>query len=580
MEDNDYYDDNDDDLDSSDLSSEEESGEELNDQNWNGIYYDIDSTSEDNDDEEERNVEIYDKLLPLIEKEEAEEGQTDHEKYNFDSDNCVICLKSFNNDIAHRMCALECGHVYGHNCITNWKQNKGRIVYRCCRCSIVSYPLTIRNIYCGITRPIDTTERDALEEELKTRKEAYRNLLFDYQSLEHEKIALEHLYKEEQRKNEIRIRKLDEQSCEKLFKQKSIINLKLDGSLETRFIQFDQFDQRPIISQRFHSPIRFMQQWGIKIADLTRGTIIDTISLHTTMIRDMQINQLQPKQLMTVADDSTIKIFSSKEKNGKITFEKKWVNSPFTSCCWSNVNENLFLIGDEEGKIHLFDKLFLKYPIASQETVGSSGPIIRIINSKWNEENLFLATSFTGDIFSIDEHQLGVDKKISETLVSQRRAEFDRNRYDITSTRLMEDNIFVSYRATETRDMVDYCHYELNESGVTDEKYRFGLKGISVQSSAQKNFFISRSLATLIHPNKSSLGIYVHGDEATEELKISPFNNEKINYTWKWKTKGFVHDLALMHSDENILQKIFAITNSNLYIYDFDHSDKWDYLIS
>ncbi|KAI3389320.1 hypothetical protein SNEBB_001437, partial [Seison nebaliae] len=517
--------------------------------------------------ENEPNSSTDDESMKETKEEEEGDGNGDDEEF----DNCVICMCPFTVNGKHKMCSLNCGHVFGQSCILEWNKQTIGGHCTCPTCKKKSHVLDFRLIYFGKNRISDKSERDGLINQINETKEEYDRLMNDFNTLKEEKFCYTKLYEAELLKNR-KAMKLDSETCGNFIRHHSTVNLCGDGSSNSKYIQFDRQRKKLLISQKLPKK----DGWGIKCLDPTRPISVSLTPIGYSIIRDMKLNESFRNELLSISVDNSIYISSPVDHREKLSVDTSMFTRSASACCWSNVNENLFMVGDESGALHLYDKKNTSRPVHTLSS-NDNNPIIRLINGKVKDKNLFLATSFTGHINSIND--LTTAATVVAYPIKQTEKELERNRYNITSTIFAENNIFVSYRAIENRPMVDQCHYQLVENSSNPSIEPYHLNGVSIKASTPKNIFITRSKASLVYPSSTASGVYAFTDETKNNFQIVSFNNLLVDHTWEFNTKTFVRDFTMLHSQSSKLEKIYALTDSDLYIYDFVHTSKWNYLV-
>ena len=95
---------------------------------------------------------------------------------------CIICLESWTNFGAHRLCSLRCGHLFGKNCIEEWLKGKNK-AGRCPQCNMKARKADIRIIYARKLVALDSAERDAALIEAETEKRRRKQIEKDLDEL-------------------------------------------------------------------------------------------------------------------------------------------------------------------------------------------------------------------------------------------------------------------------------------------------------------------------------------------------------------------------------------------------------------
>ena len=81
---------------------------------------------------------------------------------------CPICLDTWTNVGDHRVCSLNCGHLFGFSCVSRWLESQPK---KCCPICKKVHRNAIRNIYARKVVAMDATELVAVKNELEVVKQ-------------------------------------------------------------------------------------------------------------------------------------------------------------------------------------------------------------------------------------------------------------------------------------------------------------------------------------------------------------------------------------------------------------------------
>ncbi|ADM11612.1 uncharacterized protein Eint_060030 [Encephalitozoon intestinalis ATCC 50506] len=83
---------------------------------------------------------------------------------------CPICFSEYTSEGSHRIVSLQCGHLFGSQCIQKWIGRKNKM--QCPLCSLQSTKKQVRPVYASKVQAIDTgNEQKLLEKCLKEEQE-------------------------------------------------------------------------------------------------------------------------------------------------------------------------------------------------------------------------------------------------------------------------------------------------------------------------------------------------------------------------------------------------------------------------
>lgn len=105
---------------------------------------------------------------------EAEPSVRNQTQDNGDSGNiCTICMCEWTIGSDHRVCCLNCGHLFGRSCIERWIKEKGSLA-KCPNCNKAAKRSQIRDLWCKSITAVDNSDvtqlTQLLENERKLRK--------------------------------------------------------------------------------------------------------------------------------------------------------------------------------------------------------------------------------------------------------------------------------------------------------------------------------------------------------------------------------------------------------------------------
>lgn len=83
-----------------------------------------------------------------------------------ESEKCSICLSAWTTTGNHRICALQCGHLFGYSCVIKCADKNHQTIIRCPECRSKSFLCQIRFIYAKKVTSADNSKVEKLKKEL------------------------------------------------------------------------------------------------------------------------------------------------------------------------------------------------------------------------------------------------------------------------------------------------------------------------------------------------------------------------------------------------------------------------------
>lgn len=108
-----------------------------------------------------------------VQRNDKSRNEDDAPQPTQDNENCTICMDEWTVGGDHRVCCLNCGHLFGRKCIEQWIKEKGGQA-KCPICNKAAKKTHIRDLWVKSIKAIDNNEAlelsKQLERERKNRK--------------------------------------------------------------------------------------------------------------------------------------------------------------------------------------------------------------------------------------------------------------------------------------------------------------------------------------------------------------------------------------------------------------------------
>lgn len=350
----------------------------------------IERTVSADETENEQNISIIKK------KEVTLDNKRKLEDYDDEGSLCPICFDNWTTSGEHRLCSLKCGHLFGWNCLDRWLTFHNKKA--CPTCKLKANKNDIRYIYAKRVLALDTTELNALKEQIQILNEEKNRLNIELAK----RICNEESLKQDLNKYKDEIRnlniKLEYVTSSNVFKtsqgntypQTSSIKLYMDKSLEIckdggcRVLD-SKIDMDVILSSAKSPMNLFAEGHGVRKINISNYKPTAYIQLHSKPIRDIRFHA-HNSCLLSVSLDKTIKITDITNNYSIASYS---FTNPLWSCCWDVDNPNILYAGEQQGTVLKFDTRKFSDPLALLSVPGDSSPVVSVASIGTDVENNF-----------------------------------------------------------------------------------------------------------------------------------------------------------------------------------------------
>lgn len=264
---------------------------------------------------------------------------------------CSICFDIWSNSGEHRLCALHCGHLFGHSCLMRWLNSQKT----CPSCKTAVRKTDIRFIYAKKLIALDTSELDTVRMQLDQEKRIKNRLQIELtQCKEREnlqkkeitdlRVQIEVLKKSTRNMNSSQ--SVSNIAKAKIYKEKSL-EIHRDGGC--RVMDYYRNSSMVVVSAPAPSPL--FSAFGVRKVHVNQFKHGAFISLHSQMIRDVSFHP-QKELLLSVSLDKLAKLTETANNKSVCSVQ---CDGPVWSCCWDNTNPNCFFIGEQMGSVSKYD---------------------------------------------------------------------------------------------------------------------------------------------------------------------------------------------------------------------------------
>lgn len=361
--------------------------------------------------------------------------RSDSEANDADGETCSICLDAWSNSGDHRLIALKCGHLFGHQCIIRWLNSQNAKTKSCPTCKSKAAIRDIRFIYARKLVAADTSEIEILKKELETAKsEKSRAELELQKSLLNQKMYLKQV-------TELRSLIKDLESCihklgsggsnnrkpEPVKKWK----LSLEKTLEIckdngcRVLTYNCRKYELYVSQQ--STNNLFPGFGVKKVSCIDYRLGQFILLHPKPIRDVSYSQPND-MVLSVSLDKTAKLIVGQTGQISSTFN---CGMPLWSCSWDELMPQQFYVGAAGGVVLVYDVRQPNSYLDRLTVPGDYSPIVSLASIPSGFLSCHLSScwiyrrngsTYTPQLMPMDGPFLGLnyDKQTEQILVSCR----------------------------------------------------------------------------------------------------------------------------------------------------------------
>ncbi|CAH1124617.1 unnamed protein product [Ceutorhynchus assimilis] len=312
-------------------------------------------------------------------EQEEPPGPSQGTSYQDDEDGstCPVCLEAWTNCGDHRMCALKCGHLFGHKCILRWLDVQTK---KCCpTCKKPVRRSDLRFIYAKKLIAVDNVELESLRVQLETALAQKNSALQNVSKY----ISREHVLKAEIEQLKRRVQELTS-GCKatdlklavnrvRLYMEKNLEICSKNGCRDCKV--FDISVQQDALLVTSRAPSDLFGAFGVKQFSLSNYKPIKFIPIHKEPIRDMCLHPTVNSLVLTV---STEKKFKVTETHNTSSQSVSLDSAPW-ACTWNPRNSNEFFIGTQNGTVSLYDLRKIIEPKLSLSVLGDFSPVVSMI---------------------------------------------------------------------------------------------------------------------------------------------------------------------------------------------------------
>ncbi|GLV45564.1 mutagen-sensitive 302 [Carabus blaptoides fortunei] len=292
---------------------------------------------------------------------------------------CSICFDIWSNSGEHRLCALHCGHLFGHSCLIRWLASQKT----CPSCKSTVRKTDIRFIYAKKLIALDTCELDAVRMELDQEKRIKNGLRIELtQCKEREnmqkkqisdlKVQIDVLKKSTRNLNASQ--SISNAINAKIYKEKSL-EIHKDGGC--RVMDYYRDSSVIVVSAPSSNPL--FSAFGVRKVHVDQFKYGAFISMHTQMIRDLSFHP-QRDLLLSVSLDKSARLTETANNKSVCSVQ---CGGPIWSCCWDTTNPNCFFIGEQMGSVSKYDMRKSNEKISVLQVPGDHSPVVSLASPAW-----------------------------------------------------------------------------------------------------------------------------------------------------------------------------------------------------
>lgn len=265
---------------------------------------------------------------------------------------CPICLDSWTTSGEHRLCALRCGHLFGHNCVERWLSGQKT----CPTCKRPVRKSDIRFIYAKKLIAVDTSVLTSLQTQLDATMAEKNTLQFKLvQSKTREHNLGQELDDLHKQISILKRRATEIYPTQSIAAQTSIFKIYKEHSFEIskdggcRVMDFYRNSNLLVVSAQ--SPNQLFAGYGVRKVPLNDYKNSVFIPLHSNTIRDVSFHP-QTELLLSVSVDKCVRLTETPNNKSVHSIQ---CTGPIWSCCWDVNNPTYFYIGEQSGDVVKYD---------------------------------------------------------------------------------------------------------------------------------------------------------------------------------------------------------------------------------
>lgn len=248
---------------------------------------------------------------------------------------CPICFSEYTTAGNHRIISLQCGHLFGSQCIEKWLDKKRKV--QCPTCSMGSTRKQLRIIYASKVIALNTdNEQRLIEKCLKEEKEKNEYIEIN----DNLRNQIECLKSELESMNERRKNEKPRFNIHKV--QKTIINIDFDSN--NSIIDYDEINNFIIVTCRKGNTV------GIQKFGYNDFNVVEFVNLgeNETFIKDIVMSSFGDG-LILIPIGNTINLINM--YNNDIIM-KYTIPNQISSVYFDEVDRNLIYCGDDKGSFY------------------------------------------------------------------------------------------------------------------------------------------------------------------------------------------------------------------------------------
>ncbi|XP_065653749.1 E3 ubiquitin-protein ligase rfwd3.S-like [Hydra vulgaris] len=340
-----------------------------------------------------------------------EDGKDIREDSIDEEQSCPVCFEEWTNSGKHRLCSLNCGHLFGRSCIERWiKEQRNK---NCPQCKHPSKLKDIRNIYAKHLKVLDTTDRDQAQKELI--EERYRRsraeeneakALLQCQLLRAEMERLRREVEKQTSSCSTSSSRNSNQSSVFIANSQDMCPLRQPlatvssshisssrafvfqktlqvSTKEARTLAFDKSNMMITVSKP--SPNQLFKGYGVLKVSSLDSRCSEFISIHQNVIRDSKFNNTCDRLLLTASTDKTIKVSNMLSNSVVISYN---CPGPVWACGWNETNTNIIYAGIQNGECCIYDIRQTNEMLMSIRPRFGAYPIVSLSYVPASEESL------------------------------------------------------------------------------------------------------------------------------------------------------------------------------------------------
>ncbi|KAJ3645941.1 hypothetical protein Zmor_023560 [Zophobas morio] len=288
---------------------------------------------------------------------------------------CPICFDDWTNSGEHRICALKCGHLFGHKCITYWLSTQKKKTCPTCKKKVGRDD--IRYIYAKKLTAVDTTELENIRKQLEAVTEERNKIQTELSArvyrerLLNQEIAQLRAQLNVSRQGVVNVPSLINPAIEqvKLYMDKAMEICKYGGSRV-----FDARCELDLLMASMKSPTNLFSGFGLKKISISDYRTIAFVPVHSLQIRDICFHKSN-NWVLTASMDKTFKVINNHDNMVIYQFPHQM---PLWSCCWDLNNPLCLYVGTQSGSVIKYDIRQLTEPVSTFSIEGDMSPVVSV----------------------------------------------------------------------------------------------------------------------------------------------------------------------------------------------------------